>query len=136
VANVLENVFARHQISAAFAMLAPDDVDGFRYVLYLESEDRSDDRLAEDLDSALRANFHYDYCRKLGQLETVQINRVRGGVETYLQACQSRGQKLGNIKASVLQKNTGWGKWFVCPSSPILPPTGKGVPSPIGSGLG
>jgi len=122
VANILENLFARHQISPTFAMLAADDMDGFRYVLYLESNDRADHVLAEDLDSALRANFHYDYCRKLGQLETVQINRVRGGVETYLQACQSRGQKLGNIKASVLQKNTGWSKWFA--KSPL--PLGEG----------
>lgn len=29
--------------------------------------------------------------------------------ETYLRACMVRGQKLGNIKPSVLQKTTGWG---------------------------
>ncbi|MEO7841899.1 MAG: GH3 auxin-responsive promoter family protein, partial [Anaerolineales bacterium] len=68
--------------------------------------------LAEDLDIALRENFHYDYCRKLRQLEAAQICHVTRGVETYLSACLARGQKLGNIKASVLQKNTGWGKWF------------------------
>jgi GH3 auxin-responsive promoter len=113
VANVLESLFARHQISAHFAMLAPEDMDGFRYVLYLESDDHADDILTEDLDSALRENFHYDYCRKLGQLEAAQICHVTRGVETYLSACQARGQKLGNIKASVLQKNTGWKDWFV-----------------------
>ena len=113
VAKVLETLFARHQKSPAFAMLAPDDVDGFRYVLYLESDDRADGMLAEDLDSALRANFHYDYCRKLGQLDAAQVQHVRRGVETYLMACQARGQRLGNIKASVLQKNTGWQDWFV-----------------------
>ena len=112
VANALENIFAKYQISAAFAMLAPDDDNGFRYVLYLESDDYLGDVLAEDLDTALRENFHYDYCRKLGQLEAVQIKRVTRGVETYLSACQARGQRLGNIKASVLQKNTGWSKWF------------------------
>jgi len=111
VAIVLENVFARHLIFPAFAMLAPDNHNGFRYVMYLEC-DHCTDTLAEDLDNALRDNFHYDYCRKLGQLEAVQIHRVTRGVETYLSACQARGQKLGNIKASVLQKNTGWSKWF------------------------
>ena len=113
VVNVLETLFARHQISPAFAMLAPDDVDGFRYVLYLESDDRADGRLAEDLDSALRGNFHYDYCRKLGQLDAAQVQHVTRGVETYLMACQARGQKLGNIKASILQKNTDWKDWFL-----------------------
>ena len=136
VATVLENLFARHQISPAFTMLAPDDMDGFRYVLYLESDDHADDMLAEELDSALRENFHYDYCRKLSQLQAAQIHYVRRGMETYLRVCQARGQRLGNIKVSVLQKNTGWKDWFVCPSSPTLPPTGKGVPSPIGRGLG
>ena len=124
VANVLENLFARHQISAAFAMLAPDDMDGFRYMLYLESDDRADNLLAEDLDNALRANFHYDYCRKLGQLDAAQVQHVTRGVEIYLQACQSRGQKLGNIKVSVLQKRTGWSSWFAKPPLPLGAPKG------------
>ncbi|HEX9837913.1 MAG TPA: GH3 auxin-responsive promoter family protein [Anaerolineales bacterium] len=111
VANTLEQVFAAHHISPAFFMLAPEDSAGFHYVLYVESNDCVDD-LAKDLDDALRANFHYDYCRKLGQLETVQIVNVTRGAERYLHACQARGQKLGNIKPSVLQKQTGWKEWF------------------------
>ncbi len=111
VANVLSDVFAQHGISPSFAMLAPDDVNGFRYVLYLENDDEVDG-LANDLDSALRANFHYDYCRKLGQLEAIDIVYVENGSETYLKACQTRGQKLGNIKPSGLQKSMGWREWF------------------------
>jgi GH3 auxin-responsive promoter len=111
VANALEKVFAKHNISPAFATLAPDNGNGFRYVLYVESNDCAN-ALANDLDAALRENFNYDYCRKLGQLEAVQIFRVRHGAEKYLHACQARGQKLGNIKPSVLQKNTGWKEWF------------------------
>ena len=112
VAKVLESVFSEHDISPTFAMLAPDDVSGFRYVLYLESDDCGD-ALANDLDNRLRENFHYDYCRKLGQLEQVEIIRVTNGSESYLRACQSRGKKLGNIKPSLLQKTTGWRKWFI-----------------------
>jgi hypothetical protein len=111
VANTLEQVFTAHHISPAFVMLAPEDSDGFHYVLYVESNDCVDD-LAKDLDDALRANFHYDYCRKLGQLEAVQIVNVTRGAERYLHACQARGQKLGNIKPSVLQNQRGWKKWF------------------------
>jgi hypothetical protein len=37
---------------------------------------------------------------------------VSHGVENYVRACQARGQKLGNIKPSLLQKQVGWAKWF------------------------
>ena len=112
VARVLETVFAKHGLRPTFAMLAPEEGDRFRYVLYLESDAHLPE-LEEALDSALRANFHYNYCRKLGQLAVVEIVYVRNGVETYLKACQARGQKLGNVKQSVLQKTTGWREWFV-----------------------
>jgi hypothetical protein len=111
VARVLQDVFAKHEISPSFALLAPDDVRGFRYVLYLECE-RSLEKLNEDLDSVLRANFHYDYCRKLGQLQAVEVAYVTNGAESYLKACKARGQKLGNIKQSVLQKTIGWRDFF------------------------
>ena len=111
VAGVLEKIYVKYQISPAFATLAPDEAVGFRYVLYIESDD-CNDILAEDLDKALRENFHYDYCRKLGQLGHVKVVQVTRGAEIYLRACQARGQKLGNIKPSVLQRTTGWSKWF------------------------
>jgi hypothetical protein len=112
VANVLENVFEAHHISPVFAMLAPENNDNhFRYVLYLENDDCGKN-LATDLDKALRENFHYDYCRKLGQLAEAQVIHVTRGAKSYLYACQARGQKLGNIKPSMLQKNIGWREWF------------------------
>ena len=119
VAHALEDVFAKHGISPAFAMLAPDNENGFRYVLYLESEVYVD-QLNEDLDFALRANFHYDYCRKLGQLQEVEVVYVVDGVEIYLKACQARGQRLGNIKQSVLQKTRGWRDYFITKSAPTV----------------
>lgn len=111
VAHVLQDVFAQHEISPSFAMLTPDDEGGFRYVLYMESNVNVEG-LNHHLDSALRANFHYDYCRKLGQLEVVEVVYVVNGAERYLKACQARGQKLGNIKQSVLQKTGGWRPWL------------------------
>lgn len=116
VANALERLFSTHRLSPAFSMLAPNDTDGFRYILYLELpndptlELRSD--LTADLDLILRKNFHYEYCRKLGQLQEARVVFVARGAETYLQACQARGIKLGNIKPRVLQNSTGWGEWF------------------------
>ena len=114
VAGVLLQLFSRRQLSPAFAMLAPDDrADGFRYTLYLElSSGQHLNGLPHDLDAALRENFHYDYCRKLGQIAEPRIVLVANGADAYLRACQSRGQKLGNIKPAVLQKTTGWKQWF------------------------
>jgi len=111
VAHVLEETFAKHNLSPSFAMLTPDDENGFRYVLYIESHVYIDD-LNHHLDSALRTNFHYDYCRKLGQLQAVEVVYVVNGAGCYLKACQARGQKVGNIKQSVLQKTRGWRSWF------------------------
>jgi hypothetical protein len=114
VANALEKVSAKYQLNPIFAMLAPDEAPSdFRYVLYLESGAQFNaSTLAQDLDSALRANFHYDYCRKLGQLQAAAVIPVTRGAETYLRACQLRGQKLGNIKPGALQKTAGWSKYF------------------------
>jgi len=111
VAHVLEKVFKTHCISPVFAMLAPENDNCFRYVLFIECDD-CNEFLAKDLDKALRENFHYDYCRKLGQLGEAQVVHVTNGAGTYLRACQARGQKLGNIKPSVLQKTIGWEEWF------------------------
>ena len=110
VSHVLQNVFLEHRITPNFALLAPEETQKcIGYVLYLESCAHFDTTtLSLAVDSALRANFHYDYCRKLGQLDPVQIVRITNGAEAYLRACQLRGQKLGNIKPGVLQKTTGW----------------------------
>jgi hypothetical protein len=120
VANVLTHLFEKHRLTPLFSMLAPDDTPPFHYTLYLELPDHatmrppdySNMRLSDSLDSLLRQNFHYDYCRKLGQLSPAQVTLVRRGAETYIAACQARGQKLGDIKPAVLQKSTGWGKYF------------------------
>jgi hypothetical protein len=111
VANVLEKMFMSQHIAPVFAMLAPEEDGGFRYVLYIESADGAKIHPVA-LDQALRENFHYDYCRKLGQLAQAQVIQVTHAAESFLRAQQAHGQKLGNIKPSMLQKNTGWRAWF------------------------
>lgn len=115
VITVLKELFAKHNLTPVFYMLAPDDTPPFHYTLYLELDNPTTqlpNNLTAQLDNLLRANFHYDYCRRLGQLAETQIVQVKDGGANYIQACQRRGQKLGNIKASVLQKSTGWNGWF------------------------
>jgi hypothetical protein len=58
---------------------------------------------------AFRENFHYDYCRKLGQLKEMRIFRLSGNPDKeYLGECVRRGQKLGDIKTPVLSLIGGW----------------------------
>lgn len=111
VTNILHQSFEKHQLSPAFYMLAPEDAGGFHYTLYIEAP-ALPANLASELDSALRANFHYDYCRRLGQIGEIQIDLVKHGSEAYMRACLMRGQKLGNIKTSILQKSLGWKNHF------------------------
>lgn len=121
VFNALAALFARLGLQPVFFLLAPEAGPPFHYCLYLELPESAapSPALADEIDAALRANFHYDYCRRLGQLAEAQVQLVRNGSQAYIRACQQRGQKLGDIKAAVLQKSTGWGQWFINTSHPV-----------------
>jgi len=119
VAGVLDDLMSAHQLSPRFAMLAPNDSgDSFNYTLYLELGFNQRDGIntnsfAVSLDQKLRQNFHYDYCRKLGQIAAPDVFLIdQGAREAYLYACGEQGQRLGDIKPSSLQKTVGWDKYF------------------------
>jgi hypothetical protein len=111
VAEVLDRLFARYGLHPRFSLLAPaEQPDGVRYRLYLELTPAQalPAGLAPALDQALAANFHYDYCRRLGQLAAAQVQLIRNGAQCYLAVCQGRGQRLGDIKPAVLDSQPGW----------------------------
>lgn len=61
----------------------------------------------------MRRNYHYDYCRNLGQLGPLAIRYIGpGSAAKYLEEKQRRGQKLGDIKASILDGHSGWDRLF------------------------
>jgi hypothetical protein len=116
VAGVLERLFDRHGLRPKFAMVAPELVAGaLRYVLYLEAA-QAGGGLSEDLDRALCENFHYAYCRRLGQLAPPRVAPVVDGAGRYLRACQEQGRKLGSVKPAALHKATHWGEWLEAPA--------------------
>ena len=52
------------------------------YTLFVEANGPSDEilrRLGADLETALQENYHYQYCRELGQLEGIKVFRIEGG---------------------------------------------------------
>ena len=90
-----------------YYMFAPDKE---RYVLYLKSKIKIKE---EEIDKRLKENFHYDYCRKLGQLKPLKIFILTGNPEKeYINFCLEKGQKLGNIKIKVLSSEKGWDKIY------------------------
>jgi hypothetical protein len=108
----LQVATALEGLPAKFALVA---CEGRTYTLFVET-DRDDDELllaAERLEAALQDNVHYRYCRQLGQLDRVRLFRIEGrGAEAYLGECQRRGQRLGDVKPTVLRADSGWAKVF------------------------
>ncbi len=98
----VRNVCAELGITDKFCLLAPE---GKRYILYTNAESISD----EALDSALRENYHYNYCRELGQLQQAGVCRVFNDPErVYLERLSSEGMRLGDIKPAYLSLKSGW----------------------------
>ncbi len=109
-------------ISPKFWMMAPEQLepDSGRYVLYVQLKDQLPKEELENFSQAvelkLQENFHYQYCRKLGQLSALKVFLIEpfdiDATELYLSTCQSLGQRLGNIKPTRLHSYRGWSKVF------------------------
>jgi hypothetical protein len=114
VARCLETLWTRRQLSPRFALVAPTELPGgFAYTLYIEADEKSEcESLSVEFDALLRESFHYDYCRRLGQLAQARVRVVQDGAATYVATCQARGMKLGNIKPALLDRGLEWEKAF------------------------
>ncbi len=119
-AACLDRLFARHGVEPAFALLAPDECagDALAYTLFLQchiEDEPTATALASELDAMLRENYHYDYCRRLGQLEQVGVFLIDSAAsphQAYTDEMMRRGMKMGDIKPTVLDRQTGWREAF------------------------
>src|SRR5207248_3610130 len=93
VRHALDALLPRHAIRPTFAMVACEEEAGrHAYTLFVEAREAGDAALlalGADLEAALAENYHYRYCRDLGQLDALRVFRIasddRGGaLETYL----------------------------------------------------
>ena len=92
-------------IQSEFHMFAPE---GAGYVLYIKTGCP-----LPDIDGLLKENFHYKYCRDLGQLKPLKVFRLTGNpAKEFLDECAKRGQRLGDIKPTVLSLQSGWDQIF------------------------
>lgn len=122
VGPVLRRLGERGLWSGPFAMLAPGAGEPPSYTLFVEG--RAAAALAPTLDEALRANPHYDYCRRLGQLGPASVFVVAGGAhEAYLARCREAGTRAGAVKPTPLDGRPGWAERF----------QGAAVQSPAGA---
>ena len=117
VRGVIQSATAAYASAPVFAMLAYEmRSTGGGYVLFLEWPDASDEVLAAvaaAVERSLNDNYHYQYCRLLGQLEAVTAFRVRHDApDVYLTACVAGGQRLGDIKPAALHPGRGWAARF------------------------
>jgi len=117
VRQALDQLFTRHSLDPTFAMVACDELAGrYAYNLFIESPDVLDEQLllvGNELETRLQTNYHYQYCRNLGQLGPLRVFRIEGGaLEAYHSTCQAHGQRAGDIKPVALHRLGGWSQAF------------------------
>jgi len=119
VLAAITKLFVKYELSPKFYMVAPEEKDGRTcYVLFAQPRDFAETsrwvRLVRELDAKLQENFHFSYCRKLGQLGATQLFLIQHkGAEIYMAECKRQGQKLGNIKPTALHTRKGWASKFI-----------------------
>ena len=101
-----------------FWMVAPTrDEDGkVNYTLFIQiHETLEKDKILFEIDQLLQANFHYKYCRELGQLGVLEwfaIDSTENPVKRYFEVSQAEGKQLGDIKPKVLHGRVDWDEVF------------------------
>jgi hypothetical protein len=116
VADVLADTALACDVRPRFTMLSPERGAPSRYLLFVEAGPGEQlgnlERFAAAVDTALRAISHYDYCRRLGQLDALELVVVTNGFDRYERACIARGQRAGDVKPTALHPAEDWRKWM------------------------
>ena len=91
-----------------FALLSPEIYsDGSTsYTLFVDADLCDPLHSTALLEEKLCENFHYHYCRRLGQLAPARVIAVgKSASDDYIRACADRGQRLGDIKPTILDRH-------------------------------
>jgi hypothetical protein len=112
VTQVMRQAFGDLGMTPDFSMVACEVESSPGYVLFLESDDAGEkvQRAAAQIEAGLRANFHYDCARRLGQLACLRAVRVKNGAALYLEEAARKGRKMGGVKPPALDRDCGWSK--------------------------
>lgn len=115
VIQIIKELFNENQVQSEFFLVSPEEINGKgTYVLFIEiKEKRYLSQMEKSLENKLCQNFHYNHCRKLGQLNNARIFIIeKDGLKDYYSRCLSKGQKLGDIKNKALDNSIDWFKHF------------------------
>jgi hypothetical protein len=107
VMTVLRRLFGESTMPR-FAMVAPEEWhDGTAYTLFVTGGVTSD--LPRRLELELRHNPHYAWCVGLRQLLPARVVGLGPRADdVYIDTCAARGQRIGDIKPTVLHTQSGW----------------------------
>ncbi len=116
VEEIFNELKAKYSLAINFLIIAPQKSNKIiRYVIFIESGDCIN-KLAEfkrEFELRLEESFYYQHAIKLGQLNKLGLFLIeKGAQEAYIGRCNAMGQKFGDIKNSILSKNTDWEGWF------------------------
>jgi hypothetical protein len=102
----VNNVLISNNFVDGFTMLVPEWTTPPRYILVTDRNNSRDAALM--VENGLRTSFHYDHCRKLGQLGPIEALYIPNASSKYIEACILEGQQLGDIKPTALKSTFGW----------------------------
>jgi len=123
IVEILNGAFEQYQLRSRFFMMAPSlSEDGkYSYTLFLQFAECPNEsyyalsQLSAFIEKKLKENYHYNYARKLGQLQELRIFIIfpeSNPAQDYLYHCQKQGQKLGDVKPLALDSRLDWASVF------------------------
>lgn len=124
ISTILNDSFNKYSLKPSFFLLAPErsiKKGAYFYALFIELQENNiidDDSLsllAEELEKRLEENYHYAHCINLGQLLSAKLFVIKNNSQAayiYVNICRKAGQKIGNIKPSVLSSRVGWSEFL------------------------
>jgi len=122
VRTVVDAAVSAGEVPVSFALLAlENDTPGGTpaappaYTLFVETTAPTSAlrEVGRQVDDGLRENYHYDYCRRLGQLGRLRVFQITGdAADVYLDRCVATGQRAGDVKPTVLHAATDWSSHF------------------------
>ena len=94
-----------------FALLALEHEPKPHYVFWCSEEC---ERLVERLEQQLCQNHHYAGCRKLGQLEKLEVRQIEASkaLAAIVKRGEAEGKREGDLKPSLLERRADWQSWF------------------------
>lgn len=119
VLSIFKKLFNKYKIGTKFYMIAPsrNTKKDVYYTVFIEPAQRVSKYLMlkfrDNFEEELKNNYHYSNCRKLGQLKKTEVFVIKANaMKKFIDECQKKGRRLGDIKPPIINKSFGWEKIF------------------------